>query len=96
MVEGAAIMAALLGPEVAVLDGPGALSGRLIMGARGMAIAGGTSEVTRNQIAERILGIAARPADQLARGTRHSSGCEAWCAARAEFWQGRDAHPARH
>jgi alkylation response protein AidB-like acyl-CoA dehydrogenase len=61
MVEGAAIMAALLGPEVAVLDGPGALSGRLIMGARGMAIAGGTSEVTRNQIAERILGMPRDP-----------------------------------
>ena len=61
MVEGAAIMAALLGPEVAVLDGPGVLSGRLIMGARGMAIAGGTSEVTRNQIAERILGMPRDP-----------------------------------
>jgi 3-oxochol-4-en-24-oyl-CoA dehydrogenase len=61
MVEGAAIMAALLGPEVAVLDGPGLLSGRLVMGARGMAIAGGTSEVTRNQIAERILGMPRDP-----------------------------------
>ncbi|QLL08962.1 acyl-CoA dehydrogenase [Mycobacterium vicinigordonae] len=61
MVEGAAIMAALQGPEVALLDGPGALSGRLIMGARGMAIAGGTSEVTRNQIAERILGMPRDP-----------------------------------
>ena len=61
MVEGAAIMAALLGPEVALLDGPGALSGRLVMGARGMAIAGGTSEVTRNQIAERILGMPRDP-----------------------------------
>jgi 3-oxochol-4-en-24-oyl-CoA dehydrogenase len=61
MVEGAAIMAALLGPEVAVLDGPGVLSGRLVMGARGMAIAGGTSEVTRNQIAERILGMPRDP-----------------------------------
>src|SRR5271156_1169188 len=61
MVEGAAIMAALVGPEVAVLDGPGVLSGRLIMAARGMAIAGGTSEVTRNQIAERILGMPRAP-----------------------------------
>ncbi|MFZ0905373.1 MAG: acyl-CoA dehydrogenase [Mycobacterium sp.] len=61
MVEGAAIMAALIAPEVAVLDGPGVLSGRLIMGARGMAIAGGTSEVTRNQIAERILGMPRDP-----------------------------------
>ncbi|MGO8939110.1 MAG: acyl-CoA dehydrogenase [Mycobacterium sp.] len=61
MVEGAAIMAALQGPEVALIDGPGALAGRLIMGARGMAIAGGTSEVTRNQIAERILGMPRDP-----------------------------------
>lgn len=61
MVEGAAIMAALLGPEVALLDGAGALAGRLMMGARGMAIAGGTSEVTRNQIAERILGMPRDP-----------------------------------
>jgi 3-oxochol-4-en-24-oyl-CoA dehydrogenase len=61
MVEGAAIMAALLGPDVALTDGPGALAGRLMMGARGMAIAGGTSEVTRNQIAERILGMPRDP-----------------------------------
>ncbi|MCV7101764.1 acyl-CoA dehydrogenase [Mycobacterium palustre] len=61
MVEGAAIMAALTGPEVALVDGPGAAAGRLIMGARGMAIAGGTSEVTRNQIAERILGMPRDP-----------------------------------
>ncbi len=61
MVEGAAIMAALTGPEAALLDGPGAGAGRLIMGARGMAIAGGTSEVTRNQIAERILGMPRDP-----------------------------------
>ncbi|BBZ45194.1 acyl-CoA dehydrogenase [Mycobacterium parmense] len=61
MVEGAAIMAALTGPEVALVDGPGAAAGRLVMGARGMAIAGGTSEVTRNQIAERILGMPRDP-----------------------------------
>ena len=51
MIEGAAISAALLGPEVALTDGVGAVAGRMIMGSRGMAIAGGTSEVTRNQIA---------------------------------------------
>jgi alkylation response protein AidB-like acyl-CoA dehydrogenase len=33
----------------------------MIMGARGMTIAGGTSEVTRNQIAERILGMPRDP-----------------------------------
>jgi 3-oxochol-4-en-24-oyl-CoA dehydrogenase len=61
MVEGAAISAALLGPEVALTDGPGALAGRMVMAARSMAIAGGTSEVTRNQIAERILGMPRDP-----------------------------------
>ncbi len=61
MVEGGAISAALLGPEVALLDGAGAVVGRMIMGSRGMTIAGGTSEVTRNQIAERILGMPRDP-----------------------------------
>jgi len=61
MIEGAAISAALLGPDLALTEGPGALTGRMIMGARGMAIAGGTSEVTRNQIAERILGMPRDP-----------------------------------
>ena len=61
MIEGAAISAALLGPEVALTDGVGAVAGRMIMGSRGMAIAGGTSEVTRNQIAERILGMPRDP-----------------------------------
>ena len=61
MIEGAAIFAGLLGPEVALTDGPGELVGRMIMSARSMAIAGGTSEVTRNQIAERILGMPRDP-----------------------------------
>ncbi|KZS70071.1 acyl-CoA dehydrogenase [Mycobacterium kansasii] len=61
MIEGAALSAALLGPEIALLEGPGAVVGRMVMGARGMAIAGGTSEVTRNQIAERILGMPRDP-----------------------------------
>jgi 3-oxochol-4-en-24-oyl-CoA dehydrogenase len=61
MIEGAAIWAALLGPDVALTAGPGELTGRMIMSARSMAIAGGTSEVTRNQIAERILGMPRDP-----------------------------------
>ncbi|MEO8815210.1 MAG: acyl-CoA dehydrogenase [Mycobacterium sp.] len=61
MGDGGAIAAALLGPEVALTDGPGGLVSRMVMGARGMAIAGGTSEVTRNQIAERILGMPRDP-----------------------------------
>ena len=61
MIEGGAITAALAGPETALHDGAGALAGRLVMSARAMAIAGGTSEVTRNQIAERILGMPRDP-----------------------------------
>ncbi|MGV0625621.1 acyl-CoA dehydrogenase [Mycolicibacter minnesotensis] len=61
MGDAAAIGVALLGSDVALEDGPGALAGRMVMGARGIAIAGGTSEVTRNQIAERILGMPRDP-----------------------------------
>jgi 3-oxochol-4-en-24-oyl-CoA dehydrogenase len=61
MIEGGAIAAALLGQEIALARGPAGLISRMVMGARGMAIAGGTSEVTRNQIAERILGMPRDP-----------------------------------
>ncbi len=59
--EQGAIAAALVGPELALEGGEGALAARAAMGARGMAIAGGTSEVARNQIAERILGMPRDP-----------------------------------
>ncbi|WP_099024749.1 acyl-CoA dehydrogenase [Mycolicibacterium palauense] len=59
--EYGAISVALLGPDSALMDGPAALALQVAMGARGMAIAGGTSEVTRNQIAERILGMPRDP-----------------------------------
>ena len=53
-------------------DGPGhrrgMLAARAAMGARGMAIAGGTSEITRNQIAERILGMPRDPLIQVGPG----------------------------
>ncbi|MCB0932209.1 MAG: acyl-CoA dehydrogenase [Mycobacterium sp.] len=62
--EQGAIAAGLLGPEMALDTGEGMLAARAAMGARGMAIAGGTSEITRNQIAERILGM---PRDPLIR-----------------------------
>jgi len=59
--EAAAIMTALSGPEAAYLDGPGALSGTMVLLHRGMSIAGGTSEIKRNQIGERILGLPRDP-----------------------------------
>jgi alkylation response protein AidB-like acyl-CoA dehydrogenase len=62
--EAAAILAELTGPEGAFLDGPGALSGRLVLLHRALSIAGGTSEIKRNQIGERILGL---PRDPLIR-----------------------------
>src|SRR5580692_8281202 len=62
--EGAAILAELAGPDLAFLDGPGSLAGTLVLLNRSMSIAGGTSEIKRNQIAERILGL---PRDPLIR-----------------------------
>ena len=62
--EAAAILAELAGPDLAFLDGPASLAGTLVLLNRSMSIAGGTSEIKRNQIAERILGL---PRDPLVR-----------------------------
>jgi alkylation response protein AidB-like acyl-CoA dehydrogenase len=62
--ETAAIMAELAGPDAAFLAGPGAMAATLVLMNRAMSIAGGTSEIKRNQIAERILGL---PRDPLVR-----------------------------
>jgi 3-oxochol-4-en-24-oyl-CoA dehydrogenase len=55
--EAAAIMSQLAGPDLAFLDGPGMIAGSLVLMHRAMSIAGGTSEIKRNQIGERILGL---------------------------------------
>jgi alkylation response protein AidB-like acyl-CoA dehydrogenase len=59
--EAAAILTELNGPDAAFLDGPGAMSNALVLMHRGMSIAGGTSEIKRNQIGERILGLPRDP-----------------------------------
>src|SRR5580700_620266 len=59
--ETAAIMAELAGPDAAFLDGAGAMAARLVLMNRALSIAGGTSEIKRNQIAERILGLPRDP-----------------------------------
>jgi 3-oxochol-4-en-24-oyl-CoA dehydrogenase len=50
--------------DISLNTGPGNMVGLIVLAARGMSIAGGMSEITRNQIAERILGL---PRDPLAR-----------------------------
>ena len=59
--EAAAILTELNGPDAAFMDGAGALSNALVLMHRGMSIAGGTSEIKRNQIGERILGLPRDP-----------------------------------
>ena len=59
--EAAAVLTALSGPDAAYLDGPAAFSGVLALLHRGLSIAGGTSEIKRNQIGERILGLPRDP-----------------------------------
>ncbi|HEY5017426.1 MAG TPA: acyl-CoA dehydrogenase [Streptosporangiaceae bacterium] len=59
--EAAAILAELAGPDGAFLEGGGAMAATLVLMNRAMSIAGGTSEIKRNQIAERILGLPRDP-----------------------------------
>ncbi|HVB92482.1 MAG TPA: acyl-CoA dehydrogenase [Acidimicrobiales bacterium] len=57
----ATLQADLVGDKVAFLVDDGAFAGFTQLATRAMSIAGGTSEITRNQIAERILGLPRDP-----------------------------------
>jgi alkylation response protein AidB-like acyl-CoA dehydrogenase len=57
----ASIALRLVGPAAVYLEGEGAFAAWLTLGTRMMSIAGGTSEITRNQIGERILGLPRDP-----------------------------------
>lgn len=59
--EAAAISSELNGPETAFMDGAAAMGNMLVLMHRAMSIAGGTSEIKRNQIGERILGLPRDP-----------------------------------
>ena len=59
--DAAAILTELAGPDAAFMDGPGAISNMMVLMHRGLSIAGGTSEIKRNQIGERLLGLPRDP-----------------------------------
>jgi alkylation response protein AidB-like acyl-CoA dehydrogenase len=59
--EAAAISTELAGPDSAFMEGPAAMTNFLVLMHRAMSIAGGTSEIKRNQIGERILGLPRDP-----------------------------------
>lgn len=59
--DAAAILTELNGPGAAYMDGAAATSSLMVLVHRGMSIAGGTSEIKRNQIGERILGLPRDP-----------------------------------
>ena len=59
--DAASLLTELNGPDAAFMDGEAAMGNMLVLMHRGLSIAGGTSEIKRNQIGERILGLPRDP-----------------------------------
>jgi alkylation response protein AidB-like acyl-CoA dehydrogenase len=59
--DAVAILTELAGPDGAFVDGAAAMTTMRVLMHRGLSIAGGTSEIKRNQIGERILGLPRDP-----------------------------------
>jgi alkylation response protein AidB-like acyl-CoA dehydrogenase len=59
--ESVAIMTALHNTDSAFMDGMAGMSNMLVLMHRGMSIAGGTSEIKRNQIGEKLCGLPRDP-----------------------------------
>ena len=59
--DSVAIMTGLISEDSLFMDGIGGASNQMVLMHRGMSIAGGSSEIKRNQIGERILGLPRDP-----------------------------------
>ncbi|MCP4434607.1 MAG: acyl-CoA dehydrogenase [Actinomycetia bacterium] len=59
--EATSMLSALDGPELLYTDGENFMTAMFVLIHRAMSIAGGTSEIKRNQIGERILGLPRDP-----------------------------------
>jgi alkylation response protein AidB-like acyl-CoA dehydrogenase len=59
--DAAGILAELAGTDLLYMDEPRQMTGYMVLMQRAMTIAGGTSEIKRNQIAERLLGLPRDP-----------------------------------
>jgi alkylation response protein AidB-like acyl-CoA dehydrogenase len=59
--DAAAILTELNGADAAFMEGDSFIGNSLVLMHRGLSIAGGTSEIKRNQIGERILGLPRDP-----------------------------------
>jgi alkylation response protein AidB-like acyl-CoA dehydrogenase len=59
--EAAAVLAAVNGPELVFVEGEGLIPAMLNLTHRIFSIGGGTSEIKRNQIGERVLGLPRDP-----------------------------------